>query len=491
MKLLITIILNITCVLGVCAHDINKYKYFCLDVNDNPYGIETRLRDEFKKQGFFIIRRDFYKKLEPQEKACTLFAEYEYYINYNGPSTLSIFLKTIDGTQIWSASGQGCTLLSAKGDMRGATKQIMRKFSGLNYMFDEELAKRSLFRHPKADCTEDSIKKYLQTKPLSSPEGIYKNYSNDGNTYQIAVLSHEDKYYGVIVDSENDLWGKGDTKFILTNIESGIYDAQYYSGGHQKLNAVASLEDNRILSITAPYNGQSMVFSFLKIFPATKDRISPNGAINSTYVATGSGVLISDNVIVTNYHVIEDANRLEVVFEENGIQETYSARVLCTDKTNDLALICVKDDKYTKSGLSPFNIMQTNVDVGTSVFAMGYPQSNILGEELKVTDGIISAKSGFSGDAAHYQISAPIAPGNSGGPLFDKKGNLVGITSAGIPDKNIAENVGYAIKSPYILNLIDSAPISIKLVEKSDRNSVESTELVKSLRPYVVYIKVY
>lgn len=54
------------------------------------------------------------------------------------------------------------------------------------------------------------------------------------------------------------------------------------------------------------------------------------------------------------------------------------------------------------------------------MFALGYPMSDILGEEIKVTDGIISSKTGYQGDVVTYQISVPIQPGNSGGPLFDK-----------------------------------------------------------------------
>lgn len=109
---------------------------------------------------------------------------------------------------------------------------------------------------------------------------------------------------------------------------------------------------------------------------------------------------------------------------------------------------------------SPYAVKTPILDVGTSVFALGYPMSDILGEEIKVTDGIISSKTGYQGDVVTYQISVPIQPGNSGGPLFDKNGNLVGITNAGVPD---AQNVGYAIKVSYLKNLLDSAPTPIIL----------------------------
>jgi S1-C subfamily serine protease len=71
--------------------------------------------------------------------------------------------------------------------------------------------------------------------------------------------------------------------------------------------------------------------------------------------------------------------------------------------------------------------------VGSNVFALGYPMAlSLMGEEVKFTDGKISSKTGFQGDITTYQISVPIQPGNSGGPLFDYDGNIVGITNAGI-----------------------------------------------------------
>ena len=107
---------------------------------------------------------------------------------------------------------------------------------------------------------------------------------------------------------------------------------------------------------------------------------------------------------------------------------------------------------------------------------------------MKITDGLISSKTGYEGDIVTYQISAPIQPGNSGGALFDKKGHLVGITNAGITS---ADNIGYAIKSSYLLSLIDSAPIKISLQKGSDMSNKELPAIVKMYSPYIAFIKVY
>ena len=95
-----------------------------------------------------------------------------------------------------------------------------------------------------------------------------------------------------------------------------------------------------------------------------------------------------------------------------------------------------------------------------------------MGDEVKLTNGIISSKSGFQGDVTSYQITAPVQQGNSGGPLFDSKGNIIGIINAKHAG---AENASYAIKASYLMNLIDLMPTPPKLQTIStvaDRKSV-------------------
>ena len=110
-----------------------------------------------------------------------------------------------------------------------------------------------------------------------------------------------------------------------------------------------------------------------------------------------------------------------------------------------------------------------------------------MGEEIKLTNGIISSKSGFQGDVSTYQITAPIQPGNSGAPLFDKNGSLIGIVSS--KHKN-TDNVAYAIKSVYLKNLIESLPLKYKLPMKNLLIGVELSGQVKKIKNYVYIIEV-
>jgi len=140
--------------------------------------------------------------------------------------------------------------------------------------------------------------------------------------------------------------------------------------------------------------------------------------------------LSSEGYLVTNYHVISNAESLFIRGIGGDFNRKYSAKVVVIDKNNDLAIIKLTENLSKKIGKVPFVITSSITDVGESVFVLGYPLTNTMGNEIKLTNGIISAKSGFMDDITSYQISVPVQPGNSGGPLFDKKGNLIGIVNA-------------------------------------------------------------
>ena len=111
--------------------------------------------------------------------------------------------------------------------------------------------------------------------------------------------------------------------------------------------------------------------------------------------------------------------------------------------------------------------------------------SDILGEEIKVTDGIISSKTGYQGDVVTYQISVPVQPGNSGGPLFDENGNVIGIVSSKF---TLGDNVSYAIKSNYLLKLL--AKNNILINKKNSISNLKLTDKVKELSKTTLLIKI-
>lgn len=206
------------------------------------------------------------------------------------------------------------------------------------------------------------------------------------------------------------------------------------------------------------------------------------------WTGNGSGFFIdSSGIIATNYHVIQDAKQIEVCFLTHGIKNTYKATVVSTDRTNDLAILKIEDSNFKHLKRIPYKFKNEVSDVGSSVFALGYPMAlSLMGEEIKFTDGKISARSGFQGEINTYQISVPIQPGNSGGPLFDSKGNIIGIVNSKLTN---GENVSYAIKSAYLNTLAETSSYQIKQPSEKAIASKSLVEKIKTVSDYVVLIK--
>lgn len=212
----------------------------------------------------------------------------------------------------------------------------------------------------------------------------------------------------------------------------------------------------------------------------------------NAWKGNGSGFFLNqEGYIATNYHVIEGATTLQANFTRNGKVESYPASVIATDQQNDLAIIKISDSSFRNVSQIPYGLLTRTKDTGSEVFALGYPMADVMGSEVKFTDGKISSKSGIQGDIRVYQISVPIQPGNSGGPLFDMEGNIVGITSSGLNrDYFKSENVNYAIKASYLKTLMESCPQEIVLKEKEQGSisNISLTDRIKQYEDFVVLI---
>ncbi len=197
---------------------------------------------------------------------------------------------------------------------------------------------------------------------------------------------------------------------------------------------------------------------------------------------TGTGFALTNNYIVTNNHVVEGARSIYIQGVNGNFNNKYSATVVATDKYNDLALLKVNGCSISSV---PYSVKTSTADVGEDIFVLGYPLTSTMGDEIKLTTGVVSSKTGFQGNVSMYQISAPIQPGNSGGPLFDSKGNVIGIVSA---KHQGAENVGYAVKTSYLRSLIESTTSADILPHNNKISALGVTGKVKAVKNFVYYI---
>ena len=244
---------------------------------------------------------------------------------------------------------------------------------------------------------------------------------------------------------------------------------------------LSSLSVNEYAELSRPQDAYPTA-----IIPSGKPEAQPTNPVTN-WLWSGSGFFISEKgYIATNHHVVDGAKQMQVTYKQNGQTKTYKAEVVVTDPTNDLAIIKIVDNSFVELPKIPYVFTAKTEDVGTSVFALGYPKTQKLGEEIKFTDGTISAKTGAQGDIRLYQISVPITHGNSGGPLFDKQGNLIGITSSGWDNE---DNINYAIKSIYLKNLIEVMPETIMLPNDTTISEKSLVDMIKILSDYVPFIE--
>ena len=269
----------------------------------------------------------------------------------------------------------------------------------------------------------------------------------------------------------------------------GSIDRPRYDGGYFGLTVIN--QDSKEVTMSA---GGLSITELVSNLESVKEYLPSSAPTSSDggWKGNGSGFFVNEKgYIATNYHVVDGAKAIEVTFIRNGEAENYPASVVMSDKQNDLAIIKIDSPSFQPMPTIPYNFSTRIKDTGSEVFTLGYPIADVMGEEVKFTDGKISSKTGIQGDVTVYQISVPIQPGNSGGPLFDNQGNLVGITSSGLNrDYFKSENVNYAIKSSYLKSLIDSLPYQIELQTQSDISSKPLTEKIKLFQSYMTYIKI-
>jgi serine protease Do len=213
----------------------------------------------------------------------------------------------------------------------------------------------------------------------------------------------------------------------------------------------------------------------LKIKPVFQKNPSPD------YRATGF-LIDGKGYIVTNAHVV---NRLKTIFVENNKGEVFSAQSIYTDNNTDLAILKINDNEYKPVYNLPYSINKNNSNLGEQIFTLGFPRNEIVYGE-----GYVSAKSGDKGDSTAYQVSVSVNPGNSGGPVLNKNGQVIGI----ITSKNTtADGVVFAAKSKNIYKLLEAVKkagdtANIKLPTNTGLKGLDREQQVKKMEEFVFMV---
>ncbi len=202
---------------------------------------------------------------------------------------------------------------------------------------------------------------------------------------------------------------------------------------------------------------------------------------------SGSGFLISKlGHIITNEHVVQNCKQIHVGKNTNTLM---LAKLLDTDKSNDLALLRISNLKNKTEETSFFInnlevnniplasnglIRQNNVRGGEDVLVAGFPYGDVVSKSIKVTKGIISSTRGYKDDTGQFQIDAAVQPGNSGGPIYDRYGNIIGVVVAQLDKLKVAksmgslpENINFGIKASTVKQFLNTAGLISNWSKKS------------------------
>ena len=206
-------------------------------------------------------------------------------------------------------------------------------------------------------------------------------------------------------------------------------------------------------------------------------------------IITGSGFLINaDGYILTAYHVIRQCQTL-------GVKNTkidMTPRLIASDPINDLALLKIPPVKVSIPPMAGRN----TTNQGDTVVAIGYPLQGYLAAQMNVTTGTISALAGPQNDARLMQLTAPIQVGNSGGPVLNEFGDVVGIVVSKLKADTILkitgdtpQNINFAIKLQMLEAFLEAHEISYKKAEaRSSKRPMKTADIAKAARTYTVAV---
>jgi hypothetical protein len=323
----------------------------------------------------------------------------------------------------------------------------------------------------------DYIYQRLESEWIASIEGIYESV-DEGNDFEYGVV--------ILKSTENDgsfiaytLWSTdpeipvSSTLFKLRpTAVPNKYLTQYWLKNGYKTSNQLTVYNEGILNAGPK--------SYIKMYPGpneTRKYREINPLVD--WDACGSGVLLGpEGIIATNYHVIKGASKIRVKIADSLSYKEYEATLIAQDMETDVAILRVIDTTAQFTGITP-SPLNLNFTLGDEVMTLGYPIPDKMGENVKFNKGYISALSGNKNNEAYFQTDLPVWYGNSGGPCFDKNGNLLGLVSEIRFDKGQKlENVCFVTRATNISSLLSTTKYAQNIQLKEATEPANMNDLI-------------
>lgn len=338
----------------------------------------------------------------------------------------------------------------------------------------------------------DAVERYIKGEMLPDERVHFEQLRKDNPEVDQMVVEHT-----IFLNQMNKYGERKSFKSMLQHIHSGLFETGQI--GEQKGGKLISFvkKYRRVIAVAASIAGiTALSISGLVSYLTPKGSVSeikqlsqelrevrnsqkqtineinrlkttpPNAPVAPGKLG-GTGFMIDPKgYLVTSAHVV---NTADSIYVENGKGEYFKATRIYVNDNTDVAILKIDDPRFQPYKYLPYNIRKNPAELGEKIFTLGFPRSEIVYNE-----GYLSAKTGYNGDTMTCQIAISANPGNSGGPIFNNAGEVIGILSG---KQTTAEGVVFSSKSNNILKALEE----IKKDKASDIRPANGNSSVRGL----------
>ncbi|MBC8032811.1 MAG: trypsin-like peptidase domain-containing protein [Chitinophagaceae bacterium] len=337
----------------------------------------------------------------------------------------------------------------------------------------------------------DAVERYIKGEMLPDERVYFEQLRKDNSEVDQLVVEHT-----IFLNEMNKFGERKSFKAMLHEVHGNLFEA----------GAIAEPETGRVVGFIRKYRRVISVAAFIAGITAiaisglftyfTPQRNNPEirqlsqqlmevkqsqkqtiNEINRLKTTTSNGPALPGKLggtgfmidpkgyLVTSAHIV---NTADSVYVENNKGDYFKATRVYVNNNTDVAILKIEDPRFQSFRYLPYNIRRNPAELGEKIFTLGFPRSEIVYNE-----GYLSAKTGYNGDTLACQLAISANPGNSGGPIFNNAGEVVGILSG---KQTTAEGVVFSSKSVNIYNAID------ELKKEKENEEVRLTPVISKVK---------